>query len=167
MSVRNIALSAYPVGSIYMSINSTNPATLFGGTWERLKDRFLLASGDTYASGTTGGSATVNLNHSHTVNSHSHTYGLRYNTYYGDIGGADSGAMQLYNNGAWKDVGYAGSRNAWVNGGTTASSKSVSSSYASGTASTSASSPGTDSQLSSTSNNMPPYLAVYMWKRTA
>ena len=47
----------YPVGSIYISVNSTNPSQLFGGTWERIKDKFLLASGDTYANNTTGGSA--------------------------------------------------------------------------------------------------------------
>lgn len=64
----NIAGEAYPVGSIYMSVNSTNPNTLFGGSWERLKDRFLLASGDTYSNGSTGGSANaVNVAHSHTT----------------------------------------------------------------------------------------------------
>ena len=47
----------YPVGSIYLSVNSTNPSTLFHGTWERIKDRFLLASGDTYSAGSTGGEA--------------------------------------------------------------------------------------------------------------
>ena len=47
----------YPVGAIYMSVNSTNPGNLFGGTWERIKDRFLLAAGDTYAAGSTGGEA--------------------------------------------------------------------------------------------------------------
>lgn len=47
----------YPVGSIYMSVNSTNPSTLFGGSWERIQDTFLLASGSTYGAGTTGGSA--------------------------------------------------------------------------------------------------------------
>lgn len=53
--------SIYPVGSIYMSVNSTSPATLFGGTWSQLKDRFLLGAGDTYSNGATGGVATVTL----------------------------------------------------------------------------------------------------------
>lgn len=47
----------YPVGSIYISANSTSPAELFGGTWEQIKDRFLLAAGDTYEAGSTGGEA--------------------------------------------------------------------------------------------------------------
>lgn len=35
-------LNAYPIGSIYMSVNSTNPGELFGGTWEQIQGRFLL-----------------------------------------------------------------------------------------------------------------------------
>lgn len=49
----------YPVGSIYMSVSSTDPGTIFGGTWERIKDRFLLAAGDTYTAGNTGGAAST------------------------------------------------------------------------------------------------------------
>lgn len=45
----NILNLVYPIGSIYMSVNSTDPSILFGGSWLRLKDTFLLASGDTYA----------------------------------------------------------------------------------------------------------------------
>ena len=45
----------YPVGSIYMSVNATDPARLFGGTWERIKERFLLGAGDTHTAGSTGG----------------------------------------------------------------------------------------------------------------
>ncbi len=30
------ALDAYPVGSIYMSVNSTNPQTVFGGVWQAI-----------------------------------------------------------------------------------------------------------------------------------
>jgi hypothetical protein len=43
--IGEITLSAYPIGSIYMSINSTSPAVLFGGTWEAITGRFLLGSG--------------------------------------------------------------------------------------------------------------------------
>lgn len=45
----------YPVGSIYMSVNDTDPARLFGGMWERIKERFLLGAGDTHTAGSTGG----------------------------------------------------------------------------------------------------------------
>jgi len=33
-----IALKMYPIGSVYISVNNTNPSTLFGGTWERIAD---------------------------------------------------------------------------------------------------------------------------------
>jgi len=60
----------YPVGSIYISANSTSPATLFGGTWAALgAGTFLVAQGTGYAAGSTGGSAT----HVHTTPSHTHT----------------------------------------------------------------------------------------------
>ena len=68
----------YPVGSIYMSVNSTDPSTLFGGTWVQLTDTFLLACGSTYSSDgsnvTTAqhGSATVSLTQSE-MPRHTHT----------------------------------------------------------------------------------------------
>ena len=61
----------YPVGSIYMSVNNTNPSNLFGGTWTQLEDRFLLGAGSTYTNGSTGGSATQRLS---AANLPSHTH---------------------------------------------------------------------------------------------
>lgn len=67
----------HPVGSIYISAEPTSPASLFGGTWEQLKDRFLLGAGSSYTAGKTGGAATVTLTtsqipeHNHTVYSRS------------------------------------------------------------------------------------------------
>ena len=60
----------YPIGSIYMSVNSTNPSTLFGGTWEQITGKFLLACDTTYTAGSTGGNAT--MSHTHTM-AHTHT----------------------------------------------------------------------------------------------
>jgi microcystin-dependent protein len=63
----------YPVGSIYMSVNNVNPSTMFGGTWEQIKDKFLLACGDTYNNGATGGEANHTLT-SNEIPSHNHSY---------------------------------------------------------------------------------------------
>ena len=54
-------LDAYPVGAYYISSNPTSPATLFGGTWERVQDRMILAAGSTYVAGGLGGSATKTI----------------------------------------------------------------------------------------------------------
>lgn len=54
----------YPVGAVYQSWNTTSPATLFGGTWLQLTDRFLYASS---TPGATGGKS----NHSHSLDSDS------------------------------------------------------------------------------------------------
>lgn len=69
----DIILKMYPVGSIYLSVNNTNPQILFGGEWERIQDKFLLSAGSTYSAGSSGGSAT----HTLTVNelpSHNHLF---------------------------------------------------------------------------------------------
>ena len=62
----------YPIGSIYLSVNSVDPSTIFGGTWEKIKDRFLLSSGDTYSIGSTGGNSSTTLKIAN-LPSHNHT----------------------------------------------------------------------------------------------
>ena len=119
----------YPVGSIYMSIFDTSPASLFGGTWERLKDRFLLAAGDTYEALTMGGEA----EHTLTVDEmpkHNHDFQASYS----DIAtGSEVNGKILA----------GGDYNSWLwNFART-----------------------NDSGWNAPHNNMPPYLAVYMWAR--
>lgn len=64
----------YPVGSIYMSVNNADPGTLFGGTWEQLKDRFLLGVGDNYPTAeATGGAASQSYTPAGTVGNHTLT----------------------------------------------------------------------------------------------
>ena len=70
-AVAEAKLAAHPVGSYYWSSESTDPSTLFGGTWEQVKDRFVLAAGDSYAVGATGGEATHTLSISE-MPAHSH-----------------------------------------------------------------------------------------------
>lgn len=48
-------VNPYPVGAIYISWNSTSPASLFGGSWEAINNFMLFASGGNYVSGQTGG----------------------------------------------------------------------------------------------------------------
>jgi len=126
----------YPVGSIYISVNNTNPSILFGGTWEQIKDTFLLSAGDTYTAGNTGGEAT----HTLTTNEmpiHRHTLYAR---------GIDDG-------------------NSTVSLAYNSKSTSATSYYK---AITNASGIGMQTTGNGQAhNNMPPYIVVYMWKRTA
>lgn len=68
-----ILSSVYPVGSIYMSVAATSPATLFGGTWEQLKDRFLIGAGGSYSAGATGGATAHTLTVAE-MPSHNHSF---------------------------------------------------------------------------------------------
>lgn len=72
----------YPIGSIYISFSSTNPGSLFGGTWEQMnEDKLLMCAGSTYTANSTGGSATKILStanlpsHTHSIAEHTHTLG--------------------------------------------------------------------------------------------
>ena len=70
---QEVSVKLHPVGSIYMSLDSTEPSLLFGGTWERIEGRFLLAASNTYKAEETGGEATHKLtvaempSHSHSI----------------------------------------------------------------------------------------------------
>ena len=134
--------AVYPVGAIYLSTVGADPGTLFGfGTWERLKDVFLLAAGDTYAAGATGGEAA----HTLTVDEiPSHAHGLRANTSWGDSETLGAWA-QYVNSGTLSDLGSSGGTI------TTSYYHDVARPTGGGAA----------------HNNMPPYLAVYTWRRTA
>ena len=58
--ISNIWSIIYPVGAIYMSATSTSPQTLFGGTWEQIKGRFMYACEDSgITAGDTGGAKSV------------------------------------------------------------------------------------------------------------
>ena len=175
------ALAAYPVGSIYMSVNQTSPATLFGGTWQRIQDTFLLAAGTTYTAGDTGGEATHILTPSETaLKGHTHSYtspasstGSAGNHTHGTPFGWDSNnfyaAAQV--SGGAVDTGptvaiavkastSSGNRRyntmVYYNGAHTHSLTNGSETTGNVT-----------TENGSAHNNMPPYLAVYMWQRTA
>lgn len=76
MAFVNLGQVVYPIGSIYMSTNSTSPANLFGGSWTRIADAYLRAIGDTgVAIGEYGGYAEYKLS----VNQlPSHSHGFKY-----------------------------------------------------------------------------------------
>lgn len=129
----------YPVGSIYMNINSDNPGDLFGGTWERIQGVFLLAGNDKYEEykpGATGGSVT-----------HSHGYGSLY--------------AAIYN---------AGTSGHYYKTKTGVSFTANEQKKDTGAGATSTKACTEATQIygnTGSANGMPPFLAVYVWKRTA
>ena len=151
----------YPVGAIYMSVNSTDPGTLFGGAWERIEDTFLLASGSAYAAGSTGGEA------SHTLTTDEmapHTHGSK------SLSGTFNIKKSTESSGAQNNVAGATGIVAINHNYTGATYNTLQS----GSGTKNASQIGINATHEHNSigggqahNNMPPYLAVYVWKRTA
>lgn len=149
---------AWPVGSIFTSISSTNPDSLIGiGTWVRYAEGKMLVSQDSGqtefdAVGETGGSKTTTLvvgnlpAHTHTIPAHSHDFTLTYNE--SEMKAGD---------------GTSRSRVTSINIGSTSGDVDRSADTASAPAGTTGSGPGSSLPI----NNMPPYVVVYMWRRTA
>ncbi len=101
----------YPVGSIYLSDNATNPSSKFGGTWVQLKDHFLYA-GSSFSSG--NGTGTATNSHTLTIDqipSHNHSGSTNkgktdFMRIVGAVGTSEaSNHMPGYTSGAYKDVG--------------------------------------------------------------
>ena len=61
VSQSNLVDLVYPVGSNYWSSSNISLSILFGGTWTQVKDRFVLAAGDSYSVNATGGEKTHTL----------------------------------------------------------------------------------------------------------
>ena len=127
----------YPVGSIYLSVNNINPGTIFGGTWEQIKDRFLLGAGNTYGNGSTGGTST----HYHSTGNCTLEYKhlpseVCVDGNFGYLSGCGKTGVSGWQITSMRDVGWENTKP--HNHGNTGSS-----------------------------NNMPPYLVVYIWKRVS
>lgn len=137
--------NVYPIGSIYMNVNSTNPGTLFGGTWEQIQGKFLLGMSSSYPAGSQGGEASHTLtteempSHGHNPANQAGYYGFITDSKkafeVGDMG-VQSGSGRYY---PYSTVAFDISRNSLTD--TTGGGNSH--------------------------NNMPPYLSIYIWKRTA
>jgi hypothetical protein len=131
----------YPIGSIYSSTSSTNPNSLFGfGTWVAYgAGRVLVGVGSGFTAATTGGSAdAVVVSHTHTLTDPGHNHTI-------------SLSNQSVQNGN-------------VSGGGSIPQSSSS------TGTTSTASTGitmATAGVSGTNANLPPYVVVYMWNRTA
>lgn len=121
----------YPVGSVYMSANDVSPQIFLGGTWERIRDTFLLAAGTEFAPGSTGGEKT----HILTIEEMpAHSHEIRHRGFYGTAAG--SGRNCITRTPIAADPNDTIADCSEVGGGIA-------------------------------HNNMPPYLALFMWQRTA
>ena len=149
--IKSFLDAVYPVGSIYMSVKATNPGTLFGGTWVAIAGKFLIGVGThtdtngdkrTLSAGQIGGeyghvlSIDEMAEHNHSI----HVAGTRL-----DVNGDNNFRVQVYtptSGGDFWNLGLARSPQGSHDAAITATGNSKK------------------------HNNIPPYLAVYMWQRT-
>ena len=161
-AVADAKLAAHPVGSYYWSSEATDPGTLFGGTWEQVKDRFVLAAGDSYTVGETGGEATHMLaeaempSHKHYAYGDPDSQGGNYFVSWGRDGGKDWSGARISSK-TWGSAS-AYTKEQWGEQGPDMANQLFAYQM--------------NRTISSTGggaahNNMPPYIVAYCWKRTA
>lgn len=172
MSNKNNILSvSYPIGAIYISTISTNPREFFGGEWEQIKDTFLLACGNNFLAGQQGGETTHTLSeselpkHTHqntmsaSANQASHKHALKTNNIW------SYNAIGLNHSSSARGIGAIESSEDY---------KSFVSTLGDGDEVMQNVTPAINVNCNIINascgsnvahNNMPPYLAVYMWKR--
>lgn len=150
-----ILAAAYPIGSLFLSAVSTNPATLLGiGTWTafgagRMPVGYDATQTEFNAAGKTGGEKTHTLTasemptHTHTQNVHNHTQDAHAHNV-GQLWHISSGTD------AW----------AFAQSGTTSTDPATATNQA-------ATATNQNAGSGAAHNTLPPYITVFMWKRTA
>lgn len=185
----------YPIGSVYISFNNVDPSTFIGGTWQQIQDVFLLAAGTKTAgttggeethklglneipshnhtfTGSKGNTANNSANHTHsipslsgttnTTGSHTHTDGDTWTTLKGtNISYSDGGITTQVDWGDKCSTSSSGSHSHTVTTNAANTGANSAAHYHEFTPNGSISNSGG----SSSHNNMPPYIAVYMWQR--
>lgn len=139
-TIKIIGNVIYPVGSVFFCTDEIQPVEVFGGTWEQIKDRFIVAAGNSYTEGSTGGSATSLFSATHKHLSPT---------------GVSSKLLGVVN------------INGTQGGGKGNPFESVTSTYSGSSLSSNISLAYTaNATVSGSVNTIPPYIAVCVWKRT-
>lgn len=182
--------AAWPVGSVFLSVVPTNPATLLGlGTWVAIATGRMLVGIDTGDSDfntveETGGSKTVTLtesqipSHTHVQNSHnhtqdphthvqnSHTHVQDAHTHTLPVGATDDTAAPFDRADAGTNA--SGANATTASGSTTATNQSATATNQNATATNqAATATNQNAGGGGAHNNLPPYFVIYVWKRTA
>lgn len=162
----------YPIGSIYMSVNNVSPSVLFGGTWEKIQDKFLFGSGIKKI-GEIGGEETHSLTedelplHSHTIPKHSHTIPKHSHRAASSAAGAHNHTVNRSLSAAAGTAKCAAQYGDSHNTSTNGQHSHTITVYDSDELKTNDASEYTsgNSGKGASHNNMPPYITVNIWKR--
>ena len=137
-NISQISLKIYPIGSIYISVSDTNPNEFFGGTWERIAQGRTLIGEGTSDQNFEAGTQGGESNHKLTTSEiPSHTH----TGFVQGTNGTNGRNSTLYSNVFYKNSGVPSGSGPMVTLNSIGNGLSH--------------------------NNLPPYLVVYMWKRTA